>query len=165
MRVQRTATIIPLVIYCCEIPLAAHNYHTIAVLYCVHIVGTWCKILMKSYTCTHIGYSNIGQRDAGMGCIHWAWLNSEEYGDVSAGRRGAAEPGHQRQALGAAHAGNTGVYTYACLVRMLSLWKWGYGTFNSQSDHVKVQSFGYSGNLGLKFLRHKLHSELACLRD
>ena len=44
-----------------------------------------------------------------MGCLHGAGLHREERGDLAEGRGGAAEPGHQRPPLGAAHAGHAGV--------------------------------------------------------
>ena len=56
----------------------------------------------------YTGHSNTWQRDACLGCIHWAWLDCEEHGDFSEGCRRAAEPGNQGQTLGTTHAGNTG---------------------------------------------------------
>ena len=49
------------------------------------------------------------QGDGGMGCLRGAGLHREERGDLAEGRGGAAEPGHQRPPLGAAHAGHAGV--------------------------------------------------------
>jgi len=54
------------------------------------------------------GHPFSGQGDACVGCFHGAGLSGQEHGDLTEGRRGAAEPCHQGQALGAAHAGDTG---------------------------------------------------------
>ena len=59
-----------------------------------------------------------------MGCIHWTGLPGQEHGDLTQGCRGAAEPRHQGQALGTAHAGNTGQQRIMAIYVVLPVSEW-----------------------------------------